>query len=77
MPVHLEALMQCFDILSLSIFFPKLSEDLSGKRVGLVKEGFEICEQDVNDIVRGAANMLKGVGATVEEVSIPAHKDGE
>ncbi|XP_064606170.1 amidase-like [Liolophura sinensis] len=53
-----------------------LSEDLSGKRVGLVKEGFEICEQDVNDIVRAAAKMLIGAGAAVEEVSIPAHKDG-
>ena len=54
----------------------QLSEDLSGKKVGLVTEGFDLSDDDVSDVVRASAMKLKEKGATVEEVSIPIHIDG-
>ena len=49
---------------------------MKGKRVGVVKEGFEKCADDVINIVKAAANTLTKAGAVVEEVSIPMHSDG-
>ncbi|XP_066275912.1 amidase-like [Branchiostoma lanceolatum] len=53
----------------------QLTGDLSGTRVGLLKEGFgqEQSEPDVDDLVREAAHRLTSAGATVEEVSVPLH----
>ncbi|XP_019633473.1 PREDICTED: uncharacterized protein LOC109476898 [Branchiostoma belcheri] len=53
----------------------ELTGDLSGTRVGLLKEGFgqELSEADVDDMVRHAAHGLTSAGATVEEVSVPIH----
>lgn len=53
-----------------------LTEDLNGKKIGLVTEGFDTCEPDVVDIVKGCANKLTKAGAVVEDVSIPMHADG-
>jgi amidase len=50
-----------------------------GLRVGIVTEGFgwpDTSEPDVDETVRAAAATLEGAGATVEEVSIPWHRDG-
>src|SRR4051812_21338182 len=50
-----------------------------GLRVGLLNEGFgipDISEPDVDAAVRAAAEKLAAAGATVEEVSIPMHRDG-
>ena len=49
-----------------------------GMRIGVVKEGFghATSEADVDAKVRAAAEVFRGLGATVEEVSIPAHLDG-
>src|SRR5215211_6060684 len=50
-----------------------------GLRVGVLREGFEIerlSEADVDAAVRDAAERLAGAGATVEEVSVPMHRDG-
>jgi|tagenome__1003787_1003787.scaffolds.fasta_scaffold20983916_3 amidase len=50
-----------------------------GLRVGLLSEGFgipDISEPDVDAAVRAAAEKLAAAGATVEEVSIPMHRDG-
>ena len=54
----------------------QLTGDLSGKKIGLVKEGFEICTEDIVTIVKEGANKMKKVGAVVEDVSIPMHADG-
>lgn len=54
----------------------QLTEDLNGKKIGLVTEGFDTCEPDVVDIVKGCANKLTKAGAVVEDVSIPMHADG-
>ncbi|CAH1265689.1 QRSL1 [Branchiostoma lanceolatum] len=53
----------------------QLTGDLSGTRVGLLKEGFgqELSEADVDDLLREAAHRLTSAGATVEEVSVPLH----
>ena len=56
--------------------FLQLTGDLSGKKVGLVKEGFDTCEPDVVSLVKDGANKLTKAGALVEEVSIPMHADG-
>jgi len=50
-----------------------LEGDVSGLRIGMVKEGFghSSSEKDVDIKVQKAAQLLTKVGATVEEVSIP------
>ncbi len=49
--------------------------DLKGIRIGLLKEGFgtEGHEPDVDQSVREAASRLQQLGATLVEVSCPAH----
>jgi amidase len=50
-----------------------------GLRVGVLSEGFGIpdaSEPDVDAAVRDAAEALARAGASVEEVSIPMHRDG-
>ncbi|XP_064595575.1 amidase-like [Liolophura sinensis] len=53
-----------------------LTETLEGKRIALLREGFEICEKDVADMVKTAAHKLEQKGAVVTEISLPGHKDG-
>lgn len=55
----------------------QLITDLSGKRIGLVKEGFDLSEEATAQVVRQAALSLQTVGAKVEDVSIPMHNDGK
>lgn len=52
-----------------------LGKSLAKLRIGVVKEGFGLpnSEKDVDAKVRQAAQRLKKLGATVEEVSIPMH----
>src|SRR4051812_32925496 len=50
-----------------------------GLRVGILREGSEVpdvSEPDVDAAVRDAAGVLERVGASVEEVSVPMHRDG-
>ena len=55
-----------------------LDRGVAGMRIGLVTEGFgqPESERDVDQKVREAAERLRGLGATVEDVSIPMHLDG-
>jgi amidase len=55
-----------------------LGRGIAGLRIGVLTEGFrhESCEPDVVQKVRQAAERLRGLGAIVEEVSIPMHNDG-
>ncbi|XP_028403580.1 uncharacterized protein LOC114526245 [Dendronephthya gigantea] len=53
-----------------------LTGEIEGVRVGLVNEGFDVSEKDVNDLVRKSAERLREKGAVVEDVSIPWHSDG-
>ncbi len=56
-----------------------LTGSLAGLRVAVVKEGYAwpgLSEDAVDDSVRKAAKMLAANGATVQEVSIPMHRDG-
>ena len=46
-------------------------------KVGLLQEGFNVCEKDVADLVMGTAQSLEKAGATVEKISIPMHEQGE
>jgi amidase len=50
----------------------------AGLRIGVVEEGFGHPRgvPQVDDIVREAADRFKGLGATVESVSIPIHRQG-
>jgi amidase len=55
-----------------------LGRGVAGMRIGVVAEGFNwpSSESDVDAKVRQAAERLRGLGATVETVSIPMHRDG-
>jgi amidase len=52
-----------------------LGAGIDGLRIAIVTEGFQQqnAEQDVNDKVRAAAKRFAGLGARVDEVSIPMH----
>jgi amidase len=56
-----------------------LGRGVAGLRIGVVKESFghPSSERDVDQKVRQGAERLRGLGATVEEVSIPMHLDGQ
>ena len=54
----------------------QLTADLGSVRVGVVSEGFQSCEPEVEAAVRAAAKSLEEAGATVSEVSIPMHLNG-
>lgn len=51
---------------------------VKGMKIGIVKEGFEWSHSDekVSAKVRRAAAVLKDLGATVAEISVPMHKVG-
>ena len=51
---------------------------VSGLRIGIVSEGFgrPESEKDVDEKVRRAAEKFRGLGALVEEVSVPMHLTG-
>jgi amidase len=55
-----------------------LGRGVAGLRIGVVTEGFgwPASEPDVDARVREAAERLRGLGAHVEDVSIPMHRDG-
>ena len=55
-----------------------LGRGVSGMRIGVLLEGFnhDNSEPDVDRKVREAADRLRALGATVEDVSVPMHKDG-
>ncbi len=55
-----------------------LGRGVAGLRIGVVSEGFgrPESEADVDQKVSAAADRLRAMGATVENVSIPTHLDG-
>jgi len=55
-----------------------LGAGVKGLKIGVVKEGFGREEGDarVDDCVRAAADVFRGLGAGVAEVSVPMHLDG-
>ncbi len=56
-----------------------LTGDISDLRIGVVTEGFAwqgLSESDSDNCVREPAQLFKQLGAVVEEVSIPMHRDG-
>ena len=55
----------------------QLNSDLTGLKIGLLTEGFEGSDPDVDKIVRQAAESLTACGATVSDFSMPLHDDGK
>jgi len=53
----------------------QLADEVSGLRVGLMKEGFDGAEVDVAEAVRTAAYSLSRLGVTLEEFSFPELND--
>jgi len=56
-----------------------LERGVEGVRIGVVAEGFSLpslSEEDVDETVRRAADTFRELGAEVQEVSIPLHRDG-
>ncbi|ELU15494.1 hypothetical protein CAPTEDRAFT_121105 [Capitella teleta] len=58
------------------VYSEMLTGDLSGVKIGILKEGFVECDANVEFLVREAAHSLTAAGASVEEVSMPQHLDG-
>jgi amidase len=64
---------------SVQSYVEALEVGADGLRVGVLSEGFGIpdaSEADVDAAVRDGAEALARAGASVEEVSIPMHRDG-
>jgi amidase len=64
---------------SVQVYSEALEVGADGLRVGVLAEGFGIpdaSEPDVDAAVRAAAEQLARAGASVEQVSIPMHRDG-
>lgn len=55
----------------------QLDTNVAGKRIGLVREGFDGCEADVQEVVRTAILKLTQSGAIVEETSVQWHAKGD
>lgn len=56
-----------------------LANDTEGLRIGIVAEGFDwsgLSEQDVDELVKASAQRFSELGAQVNTVSIPLHRDG-
>ena len=55
-----------------------LGRGVAGMRIAVVTESFghPVSEPDVDQKVRQGAERLRALGATVEDVSIPMHRDG-
>ncbi len=55
-----------------------VSAGVSGLKIGVVEEGFghSNSEEDVDEKVRSAAQILSDCGASVEEISVPWHLKG-
>jgi amidase len=51
----------------------RLTDGVSGLRLGVLEEGFDEAEGDVRDLVLAAVDVLARLGADVSKVSIPAH----
>ncbi|SOE96986.1 amidase [Burkholderia sp. D7] len=64
--------------LIVSPYTQDIAAGIEGLRVGVLKEGFGYAnsETDVDSKVRAAADALAGLGAYVEDVSVPAHLTG-
>ena len=63
---------------SLPSYLEHVGKDITGLKVGLVKEGFgwgSLSEKDVDKTVREAGYSLEESGAKVSELSIPEHRD--
>jgi amidase len=55
-----------------------LGRDAAGLRIGVVRDGFGRADSqpDVDEAVRAAAERFTGLGVTVREIELPAHRDG-
>jgi amidase len=59
-------------------YLATIEDGVDGLRIGVVKEGFAMpeSEEDVNAAVGDGAGRLAGLGAVIEEVSLPIHAIG-
>lgn len=64
------------NILPVKDYSGALAQGIKGLKLGIVTEGFGMpgAQADVDSMVMEAARSLAGAGATVNEVSVPAHK---
>lgn len=58
------------------LYTKALDQPVDGLRIGVMREGFGFAhsEADVDDAVRSAAGAFARLGATVAEISVPAHR---
>ncbi|XP_076466995.1 amidase-like isoform X2 [Babylonia areolata] len=54
-----------------------IEQDISGKKIGLLEEGFQLCsEEAVKEVVREATEALTQAGCILSTMSVPSHKNG-
>jgi amidase len=51
----------------------RLTEGVSGLRIGVLQEGFDDADADVRDLVMSAIDVLAGAGAVISAVHVPEH----
>ena len=54
----------------------QISKGIEGMRIAVLDESFLSCDPEVQKVVRAAVNMLATRGATIENVSLAEHKQG-
>jgi amidase len=60
-------------------YLEDLDGGVEGMKIGVLAEGFDwpdLSEEDVDEAVQEASRAFGGLGARVEEVSVPLHRDG-
>ncbi|XP_061179041.1 amidase-like [Saccostrea echinata] len=65
-----------FPTISVPLYSELFNKGIKGKKIAILKEGFEGVDEDAAKIVKEAAYRLKEAGVEVIEVSLPVHKDG-
>jgi amidase len=53
----------------------QLADGVSGKRVGVLQEGFDGAEPEVRDLVLAAIDVLARAGAVVSKIHVPEHRE--
>ena len=53
-----------------------MNNSVAGKKIGMLTEAFNGCNEGVNNVVRDAMKHFTAAGVTVKEVSMPFHNQG-
>jgi amidase len=55
----------------------ELNKGVKGLKIGILKEGFDVCDARVSDVIKKTLKLLEAEGAELTEISVPEHKLAE